>query len=403
MESITINQATLEFIRKNLESNVHELALGIHKNKDVDAGMAIAQIQGYQALRKKVPSWCREGILFPSRHLSLEQCSSEAAALYKKTLIERSSSPHGSFMDLTGGLGIDLSFIAVLFKDAVYVERQRELRDLAEHNFRALGLDHARCVCCDCEEELANATPKDWIMLDPARRSSSGSKTVLLEDCEPDVLRLKDRLLEKAPNILLKLSPMLDATRAIEQLECVSEAHIVSVMGECKELLLILSRDARIPTEEIPFHCVNITTAGTDLFRFTRKEESGLGPCLMDRLGTYLYEPNASIMKAGCFNSISKAFNLDKVEKNSHLFTSDILTKDFPGRVFRIKGLSSMNKKELKLKLSGISKANIAVRNFPLGADELRKKLGIKDGGDTYLFATTLNGGEHSLILCEKV
>ena len=249
---------------------------------------------------------------------------------------------------------------------------------------------------------LQAMSPVDCIFLDPARRNEHGGKTVAISDCEPDVAELEELLLNKAEQVMVKLSPMLDLSLALKELQHVQEVHIISANNECKELLLILGQAS---VEEISIHCVNLPTRGTQEeqhFVFTREQEQCSECNYTDTLENYLYEPNASLLKAGAFRSIASAFPVKKLHPNSHLYTSDVLVESFPGRAFHIISQCSLNKKELKESLGDLKKANITVRNFPATVAELRKRIKLSEGGDTYLFASTLNNGQKVLIRCEK-
>lgn len=400
---IQISPETLLFIREHSSDDVRALALQAKKYPDIDMPTAITQIAGKQVAAEKIPSWREiEEIWYP-KHLSLEQCSSEITARYKARLLQGDS-----LTDLTGGFGIDCSFLAAGFKSATYVERQEELCEIAAHNFPILNLNHITVRNEDGIAYLQAMSPVDCIFLDPARRNEHGGKTVAISDCEPDVAELEELLLSKAKRIMVKLSPMLDLSLALKELKHTQEVHILSVNNECKELLLLLGQETpteQVPAEEIPIHCVNLFTKGTQKeqhFVFTRKQEQRNECTYTDTLGNYLYEPNTSLLKVGAFRSIAAAYPVKKLHPNSHLYTSDTLITDFPGRAFRIVGQCSFNKKEVKENLADLKKANVTVRNFPATVAELRKRLHLTEGGDTYLFASTLNNGQKVLIRCEK-
>lgn len=392
-----ISPETQQFIREYQADNVRTLALQASKYPNIDMPTAITQIAGRQIAAEKIPSWKEiEDIWYP-KHLSLEQCSSETTARYKANLLQG-----GSLTDLTGGFGIDCSFIASGFQSVTYVERQEELCEIAAHNFPILKLNHITVRNEDGIAYLKAMSPVDCIFLDPARRNEHGGKTVAISDCEPDVTELEELLLSKANRVMVKLSPMLDLSLALKDLRHAQEAHILSVNNECKELLLLLGQE--VPTE-IPIHCVNMTAKGEreeQHFVFTREQELQNECTYTDTLKNYLYEPNSSLLKAGAFRSIATAYLVEKLHPNSHLYTSDILIADFPGRVFRIISQCSFNKKEIKNCLSDLKKANLTVRNFPATVAELRKRINLPEGGDTYLFASTLNNGQKILIRCEK-
>ena len=313
------------------------------------------------------------------------------------------------FRSLTGGFGIDCSFLAAGFKSATYVERQEELCEIAAHNFPILNLNHINVRNEDGVAYLQTMSPVDCIFLDPARRNEHGGKTVAISDCEPDVAGLEELLLSKAKRIMVKLSPMLDLSLALKELKHTQEVHILSVNNECKELLLLLGQEApteQAPPEEIPIRCANLFTKGAQEeqhFIFTREQEQHSQCTYTDSLGDYLYEPNASLLKAGAFRSVAAAYSVRKLHPNSHLYTSDTFIENFPGRIFRIVNQCSFNRKEAKESLADLKKANVTVRNFPATVAELRKRLHLTEGGDTYLFASTLNDGRKVIIRCEKV
>ena len=396
-----LTDETLRFIRQHADDDVRALALHARTLPGVDLPAALTQIAGLQTLRAKAPTWAAtEGILCPAR-LSLEQCSSEATARYKAGIVTAYAGPRRCLADLTGGLGIDCSLLAPLFAEADYVERQEELCRLAAHNFPLLGLTHIRVHHADGTAFLSDMPPADWLFLDPARRDSRGGKTVALADCEPDVSQLEGRLLEKARHVLLKLSPMLDLTLALHTLRHVREAHVVAVDNECKELLLVLERDSTADAGDIPVTCANLDASGNSapaVFRFTRRGEQSASCPLADAPAAWLYEPNAALLKAGAFRSLAHACGIRKLHPSSHLYTSTSLVPDFPGRTFRIEGWCGFGKREAKALLDGLRQANLSVRNFPDTVAGLCKRLHLAEGGDTYLFATTLADGKKVLI-----
>lgn len=397
---------TAEFIREYRERDIRQLALQANRFPDVDMPYALDQIQGWQIARCKLPKWAAcDGVIFPP-HLSMEQCSSEPTAQYKLNLAmewaERVG--HASRMtDLTGGFGVDFSFTSCAFAAATYVERNESLCRIVEHNLPLLGLNNATVVCADAVEYLSTVEPQTMLFLDPARRDEHGAKTVMLADCTPDVVQLLPKLLEKSRFTMLKLSPMLDWHKAVDDLQgTVREVHIVSVGGECKELLLVLST---VVESELKVYCADLSTASdtSSLFVYTPGSSAPVANSTFNiQHSTFLHEPNASIMKAGCFDELAAAYGVSPVSRNSHLFLSDEPVEGFPGRSFVVERVTTMNKGELRKALVGIEKANIATRNFPLTVAELRKRLKIKDGGDVYIFATTTAEGEHLLLISRK-
>lgn len=389
-----LSQSTIEFIRAHSRDDVRLLALQAPRYPDVDMPAAIVQIAGRQAAANKIPSWQSiEELWYPS-HLSMEQCSSEMTAQYKSTLADGET-----LTDLTGGFGIDCAFMASRFRKVSYVERQEELCEIAKHNFPLLGLKHIMVYNEDGVAHLQKMEPVDCIFIDPARRNEHGGKTIAISDCEPDVEELEELLLSKGKQIIIKLSPMLDLTLALKSMKHVREVHVISVNNECKELLLIIGNE---PSQLIPIHCINLTPKEKQTFTFTREEEL-TSECLYTKeLGKYLYEPNASILKAGAFRSIASRYEVKKLHPNSHLYTSDLWIENFPGRSFLITGQCSFNKKEIKETIGELKKANITVRNFPATVAEIRKRTKLSDGGEVYLFATTLSNEQKVFIRCSK-
>ena len=445
-----MNQATQDFIRQHQDDDVRQLAFLGSKYPDVDMPFALDQIRGRKMARVKLPRWASlEGIIYPP-HISMEQCSSESTALYKAELAARllalpvssSFSEEIGFVDLTGGFGVDFSYIAArLGVKSMYVERQAHLCEAAKENFGRLGLKNAIVKNGDGIEVLHSLLPKKddaasaddslgitydqplsllktklglkIIFIDPARRDDAGNKVVSLKDCTPDVTVLQEEMLSKADYVIIKLSPMLDWHRAISELSHVREVHIISVNNECKELLLVLSArnmgdmEASSADGEVKhagnlrIYCVNNAQSFVCDELDMETSPVKIAPSTLEEM-QYLYEPNASLMKAGCFGVLSDRYDARMLSKNSHLFVSQAPIEAFPGRSFRIIAVSSFNKKELKRYLSGITKANIATRNFPLSVAELRKRLKLKDGGETYIFATTLSDESHVLVITEK-
>ena len=402
-----MNQATQDFIRQHQDEDVRQLAFLGSKNPEVDMPFALDQIRGRKMARAKLPLWANiDGIIYPP-HISMEQCSSESTALYKAELAARllglpasSSSEEIGFVDLTGGFGVDFSYIASrLGMSSMYVERQAHLCEAAKENFERLGLKNAIVKNEDGIEVLHSLKELKLIFIDPARRDDAGNKVVSLKDCTPDVTVLQEEMLLKADYVIIKLSPMLDWHRAISELSHVREVHIISVNNECKELLLVLS--ARNMGEKLRIYCINDAQSFVCDELDMESSSVKIAPSTLEEM-QYLYEPNASLMKAGCFSVLSERYGARMLSKNSHLFVSMEPIEDFPGRSFRIIAVSSFNKKELKRHLSGITKANIATRNFPLSVAELRKRLKLKDGGEIYIFATTLSDDSHVLVITEK-
>lgn len=436
---VNLTEQTADFVAAHRTEDVRQLALKAKRVEGLDLPLALDQIAGWQIACKKLPQWAScEGIIYPP-HISMEQCSSQFTAQYKseiaqtlltpavtvrarmsdsaesdtqetKTGVRVTDSPESdtlvarsSMVDLTGGFGVDFSYLARGFSQATYVERQRHLCDLAEHNMAALGLDQARIVCGDGVEYLRQMDPVDFIYLDPARRDEHGSRTYAIEDCTPNVLELRDLLLAKSQCTLVKLSPMLDWRKAVADFDgTVREVHIVATGNECKELLLVLGQQVHEEPSAPRVFCVNDNQRiDYDSAAYTQGLRIGGKP--LPEAKNYLYEPNASIMKAGCFDLVEERFGVAQVGPSSHLFVSATPVADFPGRGFAIEAIGGMNKKDIKRLLNGTKQANIAVRNFPLTAPQLRKKLKLADGGPVYLFGTTMQGCDHVLLRTSKI
>lgn len=297
-------------------------------------------------------------------------------------------------VDLTGGLGVDFSYLSRLFDHAIYMERQSELCSAMCHNAPLLGLNNVEVREGNSLQELEHLDKVDFIFIDPARRACDGRKTVLIEDCEPDVVALLPLLQKKSKHIMLKLSPMLDISRAVGTLGCVSETHIVGSAGECKELLLLLS-DEKQP---LRVFCID----GEHRFSYLHEEESQAKVSFSPTPLSYLYEPSAVMMKSGAFRLMAQRFSLMKLHPNTHLYTSDEMVENFPGRSFRVLRVGGFGKRAYRDFRQEVEKANLTVRNFPASVAELRKRLKLKEGGEEYWFATTLSDESHVLIACQK-
>ena len=447
------HQDTWDFIRKHAQDDVRKLALKRPDNPNVDLKEALVQIEGYQTARKKLPLWAENPQLVYPPRISMEQCSSEATALYKQQVVRRLlQSLNGplSMADMTSGFGIDFSYLAPLFDRAYYIEQQEVLCRIAEHNLKVLGLEQAEVLHGDGVERMPEKAPLTLVFIDPARRDQQGKKTVALSDCTPDLSAIQERIRSCSRFCMAKLSPMLDIHQALQELKGVIEVHVVSVDNECKELLLILAsgetenttgivtagkrqetdcnlasvtdkteevtanklegasttskseRNAVNKPEEIRICCVNLQKGEQQTFEYTAQEEATAEAVYTDQPGSYLYEPNTSLLKAGAYKCLCARFGVRKLHPNSHLYTSDTLCADFPGRRFRVTGSRTFSKQDLKQIARDIPQANITIRNFPSTVQELRKKLKIKEGGDRYLFATTLKNEQHIILECLK-
>jgi len=385
-----------KFIAEHSQDDVQKLALQSARFPHIDMAFALRQITGMQKTKSKIPTFYENtDILYPIQ-LSLEQSSSESTAKYKSSLCEGET-----FADLTGGFGIDCYFISQKFSQSSYVERHTELCEIATNNFKALGANNIAVFNRQSEEFLTEMTPVDLIFIDPARRGAAGNKVVSLSDCEPNVAKLSSLLLEKAKKVLIKLSPMLDISLALKELPETKEVHIVSVDNECKEVLLLLDDNS---DKNLTIKTINIIKdAKIQQFDYLFADESVTQASFAKDILKYIYEPNSSIMKSGAFNLISERFGIQKLHKNTHLYTANVLIENFPGRIFETEQVSGSSKQEIKELQKSVTKANIAVRNYPLSVEEFRKKTGIKDGGSIYIFACKTSNDANSIIKCRKI
>ncbi|NEQ66733.1 MAG: SAM-dependent methyltransferase [Symploca sp. SIO2D2] len=371
-----------KFIAERKGVSAEELALQARKRPELPLAFVAQQVKGRSKIEKKLPLWFEnEDALFP-KSVSLEQCSSEVAARYKASLVEGERA-----IDLTGGFGVDSRFLCDRFKRVVHVERQVELLEVVSENAKAFGIDEQlECVQGDGLEALDQRSAEwDLIYVDPARRDARSLKVSALEDCEPNLLQCWDELLEKGKLVMAKLSPGLDITRGLEQLRQVFAVHVVSVDNECKEVLFMAKENW---SSEARIHCVNMANSDClDCFEFSFSEERSLegayGP-----LRRYLYEPNASVMKGGGYKSFSKKMAMPLIGQRSRFLSSDIRLESFPGRVFEILDTGNLSAKDAKA-LFPEKVANVLVRNCGMGAEELKKKLKLRDGGDHFAIGTT--------------
>ena len=391
-----MNESTRIFIDRYQNEDVHTLSLLSDKYPQVDMSLAIRQITGKQKTKHKIPTYFAcDNLLYPVK-LSLEQSSSEITAIHKSARIEGKT-----LIDMTGGFGVDSFFFSSKFDKVIYVERQKELCELARHNFDVLNRKNIEVINDSAEKILDETDKVNWIYLDPARRTETGKKVVLLSDCEPNVAELAEKLLIKGDNIMIKLSPMIDLVSLTKELPNIAEIQVISVENECKEVVVILSIKAeskiQIKTTNYP------NTKSVENFDFNLNDEPTAKVNFTNNPQTYLYEPNASIMKSGAFKSISEHFKIDKLHINSHLYTSEALLAHFPGRIFKVEKTYDFSKSSMKEFHSETQKANLSIRNFPMTVNELRKKLKLSEGGDVFVFATTLIDGKKVLISCKKI
>lgn len=384
------------FIEQHLGDDVDRLLLSAHRYPGVDVPFAADQIAARKQLRLKLPEWYANMQLVMGGRVPAEQCSSEQTARYKRQLVKGDS-----LCDLTGGMGIDLYYMSRGLSKAIYTERQSHLCEAARHNFTVLGADNIEVREGDGRQ--LGVPDVDTLYLDPARRASDGSRVYDLAECEPDVVSWQDELLSHCRRLVVKISPMADLHRVLQLMPCVSELHVVGVKNECKEILLVAEPDT--VHRDVEVHCVDFRSLDTIEYVYHLDEETIAEPCLAaEGVSAFLYEPDVTLLKAGCFKSLCRRFvGLRKLDVNTHLYTSEHLIEGFPGRSFRVDDCMEFSSKLMKSLKKQIPQANITARNFPLTADQIRKKAGIRDGGEVYLFAAALQAVGNVLVSCRKV
>ena len=384
-KTMEINESTRTYILRHQDEDVNALALRGSKDTSVNMPFALQQIAGRQKAKHKLPEfYANPDVLYPQQ-VSMEQCSSSATAQYKSGLFG------GALMaDLSGGFGVDTFAFARTFGQCHYVEPSPKLCDLVRHNAAVMGLQNIDIHKGSMEEVLPTLPAADLLYVDPSRRDRLGRRVVTIADCTPDLTQWKDRMLALSPLVLAKLSPMLDIQDTLRQLPETSAVHVVAVRGECKELLFLLSRGW---CAEPAIHAVNITDGHVDDFTFNNTEEREAAPAMASSLERYLLEPDAAILKAGAFKTVAVRHHLRKLHQHTHLYTCDQPPTNFPGRVFEVTEVVDFHKRSLGQQLKNIRQANVAVRNFPIGADNLRRKLNMADGGEVFLFGATTTDG----------
>ncbi len=387
------------FIRDHFHEDTDRLLLTASRYPEIDVPFAIMQILCRRQIREKLPSWFAcEDLIYPSR-LSAEQCSSEQTARYKQKLLKG-----GSFCDLTGGLGVDTHFFAQSASRALYIERYPDYCEAARHNFAVLETPHLQGVLQADVRTIVGKLEADTFYIDPARRNQANQRTFALSDCEPDILQIKDRLLTASRRLIVKISPMADPEQTLKLLPETSEIHIVAVKNECKELLFVLEPEVEQEKGETRIHAVNLRSGlPAQEFSFQAREERDCPPAPTAQPGSYLYEPHAAILKSGAFKLTAHRYGLQKLHRHSHLYTSSAYVTGFPGRCFAVDEVYPYSGKQLKQLGKQFIHANITIRNFPQSVADIRKRTGIKEGGDIYFFATTLANEQKVLIRTHKV
>ncbi|MCI6875386.1 MAG: class I SAM-dependent methyltransferase [Parabacteroides sp.] len=391
--------ALMAFIQAHLSDDPDRLLLSASRYPEIDMPFVVAQITARRQIKEKLPTWYQqEQLLFPAK-IAAEQCSSEQTALYKQQLVTKED----TLCDLTGGLGIDSYYFSRRVKQVYYIERFPSYCEVARANMATLGARNVVVLEGDSTQWLDQLPAIDVFYVDPARRGKENKRMFALSDCEPDLTQLLPRLLAKAPRVIAKLSPMADLRQTLALLPTTQAIHILSVKNECKELLFVIGREPR--ESAVPIHCVHLTkqAASDECFVCSLEAEQQAASHLATTLRRYLYEPNASVLKAGAFKQVACQFPVEKLQVSSHLYTSDHYLDRFPGRRFEVDEVIPFHSKSCK-QLAGQSlQANVTTRNFPLTVEALRKKCRIREGGDIYLFATTGPKEEKLLIRTHKV
>lgn len=405
-----MNKAFIDFVKTHENEDTARLLLSAGRYPGVDMSAAVQQIEGRRTAREKWPGLLEcEEFLYPPR-LNREQASSEITALHKAAichlrfyLLQQHGRPF-RIADLTGGMGIDTFALAgwkaeePMEVEVDYVEQDTELCELARSNAKALGLRNVHVHCGDSLKWLEKQDKRfDLIFVDPARRDKQGRKVAAFEDCTPDILAHQELLQSKGKEIMVKASPMIDISLAASQLRDISDIYVIAVQGECKEVLFLCGR-----SDGEPFiHCDHMHHGEVDEFAFTREDEVRAQATYASEMKKYLYEPNAALMKAGPFKMLSQTERVDKLSCNTHLYTSDSLIRRFPGRIFSVLAEFKPTRKEVQ-KWIPDGRAHVVTRNYPVAAAELQKHLGLKEGGDLFVIATTL-GSRPCAFVAERI
>ncbi|TYA58896.1 class I SAM-dependent methyltransferase [Formosa maritima] len=394
MKDYILNTENQYFINNNLNSNSTDLLLKKHKGLNIDIKELVEQIESKIRSKNKLPTWFNTPKIYYPNKLNIEQTSSEITAEFKASLVAGNT-----LIDLTGGFGVDCLYFSKKFKKVIHCEINEELSQLVKHNFKQLKIENIETLTTDGISYLKNTNSNfDWIYIDPSRRHDSKGKVFFLKDCLPNVPEHLELLFRYSNNILTKTSPLLDLSVGINELKYVKKIHVIAVNNEVKELLWILDKSA-YNNAQIKINTSNLKANKTETFSFKLEEES-IAQTTFSMPLTHLYEPNVAILKSGGFNSVSEKLNIYKLHQNSHLYTSNSII-EFPGRIFKIEDILPYNKKVFKDR--EITKANITTRNFPDSVNIIRKKLGIKDGGNKYIFATTNLENQKILLCCKKL
>lgn len=405
-----------DFVTEHLNDDTAKLLFASHRYPEIEMTFAVEQIEARKRLKNKLPEWFALPDLIMGGRIPAEQCSSEQTARFKRTIMGKDCH---SLCDMTGGMGVDFWYMSRGMNRAIYTERQEALCTASRHNFEVLQKaeilrnsgDVVTCPAIEIREGISTEMPipdVDVIYLDPARRSTDGSRIFEIEDCEPNIVEWQDELLAHCYRLIVKVSPMADISRTIARMHKVSDVYVVSVRNECKELLIV--QESSIPDEtgaEVKIHCVDFFPQKTISYNFLLTDNESLRTTGIEApdmsVAKFFYEPDVSVMKAQAFVSLMSHFNVSMFDKDSHYFASQQLVDDFPGRAFVIDEFLCFSSSALRQLKRKMRQANIAARNFPLSSEELRKRMGIRDGGTVFLFGTTHASLGPLLIICHKI
>lgn len=405
------NEQLRVFVAQHLSDNLDRLLLSAHRYPGIDMPYAVDQIEARRRLRTKLPEWYALDDIVMGGRIPAEQCSSEQTARYKRSIVPVEAR---SICDLTGGMGVDLWYMSEGLDRAVYTERQPHLVEATRHNYQVLSeaylIDNpeSRVPVFDFREGDGRSLPLpevDVFYLDPARRAESGSRVYAIDDCEPNIIEWQDELLQSAPAVIVKVSPMVDIADILRRVHGVSDIYVVGVRNECKEVLIRMQHE-RLGDSSSPVmcHCIDFLSTSTIAFDFVWGKSADLPLLLADQgVEMYLYEPDVTLMKAQAFKELVTRFDLRQLDVDTHLFTSSALIEDFPGRSFHVDAQMPFSSALLKKLRRDIPQANVAVRNFPLSADALRQKAGIRDGGEVYLFGAQVANVGCLMLKCSKI
>lgn len=399
----------IKFIVENEGADVSSLLLSKGRNTaGVNLQLCAKCIQAREKMKTKVPLWYSNPSLAYPFSVSVEQGSSQQTAMFKQQIIAGLFNGKAqATADLTGGMGIDSWFISQIAHQHFYFERNSELCCATRYNFGQLGADNITVNNCDITEngckalEILKGSEISLIYIDPARRDKNNGKTVLLQDYEPDITVLQQKLLGISRYVLVKVSPMADIKLNLKLLPQISTVWVVAVENECKELLFLLDRE--YSGDHQPVHCINIKGDNIQEFSFTLEQEHTEQCTFAKEPAKYLYEPNKAVLKGGAYKTVATRYQCHKLAASTHLYTSQEKIEGFPGKVFAIEETVVFNKKSLKEVAKQYPKADLSAKNFPLDTNALKKLSGIKDGGEKHIFAVTLSNGEKAMLVCSRI